>query len=362
MGDIVVDAHLDIAFNYFGAGRPFTVSAWRKRRQEAGTSVATINGHAMVGLPEMRLGRVAVACGTVFTAPRWASTIPNEYGIYDTPEQAYGLGSQQIDYYHRLADEHPKVDLVLTQVDLDAVLATWEDGTTLADHHVGLVILMEGADPILEPAQVEEWYARGLRVIGPAWSRTRYSGGTGAMGPLTDLGRELLDVMADFGMILDLSHMAPEAAREAVDRYEGALLASHANPLTFCPDRVDRNLSDGLIRQIAERDGVVGIVPYNLFLVDGWRLGDRKDAATLDTVIGAIDHVCQVTGSADHVGIGSDFDGGFGSESTPLEFETIADLWEIGCALRSRGFAPEHVSAILSGNFLRVLRAGLPEK
>jgi membrane dipeptidase len=216
-------------------------------------------------------------------------------------------------------------------------------------------------DPFLEPTQVEEWYARGLRIIGPAWSATRYSGGTRAPGPLTDLGRELLEVMASFRMVLDLSHMAPEACYEALDRYEGPLFASHSNPLKFRSDRPDRNLSDRIIELIADRDGVVGIIPYNLFLVNDWRLGDPKDAATMDTVIAAIDHVCQITGSARHVGIGSDFDGGFGSEAAPLGFETVADLWEIGPALAARGYAPGDVSAILSGNVLRILRAGLPD-
>jgi membrane dipeptidase len=81
----------------------------------------------------------------------------------------------------------------------------------------------------------------------------------------------------------------------------------------------------------------------------------------MDTVIAAIDHVCQITGNARHVGIGSDFDGGNGAEAAPLGFETVADLWEIGPALSAQGYTPEDVSAILSGNMLRILRAGLPD-
>lgn len=361
MRGIVVDAHLDIAWNYVNSGRSFTTSAWKKRRREYGTLVQRRYGRSMVGLPEMLLGRVAVACATIFVAPRHGAIYADEQGLYETPQQAYREAVRQMDYYHRLADENEVIDLVRTQAELDAVLATWDEGTTLADHHVGLVLLMEGADPVLEPPHLEEWYARGLRVLGPAWTQTRYSGGTRAPGPLTDLGRELLEVMASFGMLLDLSHMAPEAANEALDRYEGPIFAGHANPLIFRPDRIDRNLSDDTIRRIAERDGVIGIMPYNLFLVEDWKLGGRKDAATMDTVVAALDHVCQVTGDAAHVGIGSDFDGGFGSESAPEPFETIADLWEIGRALEAYGYAPEHISAVLSGNMLRVLRAALPE-
>jgi len=361
MTDIIVDGHQDIAWNYFNQGRDFTQSAWDRRRHETDPVFLQRHGRSMVGLPEEILGRVAIVCGTIFVAPGALKQHPDEKVVYDTPQEANQQGNRQLDYYHGLAEEHEQIRLVQTRGDLDAVLATWKEGTDMAEHRLGLVMLMEGADPILEPAQVEEWYARGLRIIGPAWSATRYSGGTRAPGPLTDLGRELLEVMANFKMVLDLSHMTPEACYEALDRYEGPLFASHSNPLKFRTDRPDRNLSDRIIELIAGRDGVVGIIPYNLFLVNDWRLGDRKDAATMDTVIAAIDHVCQITGSARHVGIGSDFDGGFGSEAAPLGFETVADLWEIGPALAARGYAPDDVTAILSNNVLRILRAGLPD-
>lgn len=360
MTDFIVDGHQDIAWNHFNHGRDFTRSAWDTRRREAGTDVARVYGPCMVGLPDEILGRIAVVCATVFVPPAKSKMFPTDRLLYDTPEEAYRLGIQQMDYYERLADENDRVDLIFTQADLDAVLATWTPGTEFADHRLGLVLLMEGADPILEPAQLEEWVERGLRIVGPAWTATRYAGGTKAPGPLTDLGRALLEVMGGFGMILDLSHMAPEAYLEALDRYTGPVFAGHANPLRFNPGRTDRNLSDDLIRRVAERDGVVGIMPYNLFLVPGWKLGDRKDAANMDTVIAAIDHVCQITGSARYVGIGSDFDGGFGAESTPAGFDTVTDLWSIGPALRARGYEPGDVSAILSGNMLRILRAGLP--
>jgi len=358
---ILVDAHQDIAWNYFNNGRDFLQSAWTKRQREVIDPVFVQRyGRCMSGLPEAILGRVAVICGTIFTAPAWGKMFPDEKVLYETPDEACHQGLRQLDYYERLATDSERIRLILTGRDLDEVLATWDDGTELADHRLGLIVLMEGADPILSPEHVEEWHARGLRVIGPAWTATRYSGGTKAPGPLTDLGRALLDVMAGLRMVLDLSHMAPEAAREALDRYDGPLFAGHANPLRFRPDRPDRNLSDVIIRGIAEHDGAVGILPYNLFLVEGWRPGDRRDAAQMDAVIAAIDHVCQVTGSARHVGIGSDFDGGFGSESVPVGFETVADLREIGPALRARGYQPDDVQAILSGNMLRVLRAGLP--
>ncbi len=73
-----------------------------------------------------------------------------------------------------------------------------------------------------------------------------------------------------------------------------------------------------------------------------------------------IDHICQVTGSAEHVGLGSDFDGGFGVERAPAELDTVADLQKLAPALRERGYAERDVEAILGQNWIRVLGRGLP--
>jgi membrane dipeptidase len=358
---IIIDGHQDIAWNYFNNRRDFRRSALEKRRHETDPVFVKRYGHCMVGLPEALEGRVALTNGTIFVSPTWCRMFPDEIILYDTPDEAYREGIRQLEYYHKLAESHEQIVLVQSQADLDTILTSWQDGKEPDEHLLGIVILMEGADPILEPEQVEEWYARGLRIVGPAWTATRYSGGTKALGPLTDLGRELLAAMRKLNMILDLSHIAPEAAYEALERYDGPIIASHANPLRFRPDRPDRNLSDEIISLIAQRDGVIGVMPVNLFLVEGWSMGGRKDAADMNRFIAAIDHVCQLTGSARHVGIGTDFDGGFGSESAPVGFETVADLRKIGPALAERGYSSDDIEAILSGNFLRMLRAGLPD-
>jgi len=350
----ILDAHQDIAFNYITHNREYTLSAWEKRRREVGSG----KGLATLGLPDSILGRVAIVFATLFVAPR-----PNRgtspYPTYSTPREAYDQAMQQMDYYQRLADENEKIHLILRQSDLDMVLTTWESGTEITDRKQGFVILMEGADPILEPQQFEEWYERGVRLVGPAWQATRYAGGTGMPGGLTALGQELLEVLADNNAILDLSHLAEEAFLQAVDEFGGILLASHSNPRKFVD--TDRHLSDDMIRRLAERDGVMGIVLYNRFLSEDWTSGSAKSTVPFSRIIEAIDHVCQVTGSANHVGIGSDFDGGFGAESIPEDMETATDLWLLYHALRKRGYENQHIEAILSGNMLRKLRASLPE-
>jgi membrane dipeptidase len=356
---IIVDAHEDIAYNALCYGRDYRRSALETRKLENDPALIARRGTATIGLPDALLGRVALVFSTIFVAPddgeankAWSNF------TYKTPQQANKLGMDQLDYYNRIADESDKIRQVKTNADLDAVLQTWEDGKTTADHKQGLVLLMENADPILEPRQFEEWYERGVRIVGPAWAGTRYAGGTGHPGPLTKLGYELLDVMASFKAILDLSHLAEEACLQALDYYEGTIIASHTNPRTF--KNTDRHFPDATIRKLAERDGVMGIVLYNRFLSDDWTSGDPKSKIPLTRVLDAIDYVCQLTGSAAHVGIGTDFDGGFGQESIPEDLDTVTDLMKIGDALKTRGYAPADVEAIMGGNMIRKLRQGLP--
>ena len=312
----IVDAHEDIAYNTVCFNRDYRVSALKKRELEEGTQVPQSNGLATVGLPEALAGRVALIFSTIFVAPdNGNASAPWTAVMYQTPQEAYRLGRQQMDIYQQLVDEDPRLRLVHDQSDLDAVLATWAEDVPIQERVQGLVILMENADPIKEPVQFEEWYARGLRIVGPAWTASRYCGGTGMPGPLTPLGHQLLDTMAQFNALLDLSHMAEQAYLEAVDRYDGPIIASHSNPRAFC--NTDRHLTDEMILRLAERDGVMGIVLFNYFLDDQWAFADGKAGVTLTRVIDAIDHVCQVTGNATHVGLGCDFDGGFGTNSIP---------------------------------------------
>ncbi|MEQ8678023.1 MAG: membrane dipeptidase [Aggregatilineales bacterium] len=355
---IIIDAHQDIAYNALCFNRDYTRSALKKRQLEYGTPVPPKAGIATCGLPEALVGRIALIFSTLFVAPRTRQSAPWDNVMYATPQEAYKLARTQLDYYERLA-ENDKITLIKTQTDLDAVLQTWEADTSLKSRVQGLVLLMENADPIVEPAQLEEWYELGLRIVGPAWQASRYCGGTGQPGNLTTLGHDLLETMSDFNMILDLSHMAEEAYFEALNIYEGPIIASHSNPRKFVD--TDRHLSDEIIRSLAERDGVMGIVLYNRFLDQTWTPTDKKDGITVDRIVAAIDHVCQVTGSALHVGIGTDFDGGFGTEAIPYELDTVADLYQIGDALSRFGYAEEDIVSVMGGNMLRKLREGLPE-
>jgi membrane dipeptidase len=354
---LIVDAHQDIAYNALCFGRDYRRSVRETRSLERESGVPAQNGTLISALPDAILGRVGVVFATLFSAPAQTKPAPWDKLWYKTPKEAHDLALKQWDYYQRLADETETTRLITTMRDLDAVLATWADGVPREKHQQGMVLLMENADPIIEPQQFEEWYARGVRIVGPAWQASRYCGGTGQPGGLTAPGRELLKVMAGLNAILDLSHMAEEAFLEAVDRYPGIMIASHSNPRRFA--NTDRHLSDPMIRLLAERDGVIGVVLYNRFLSNEWRAGDRKSDIPLATVLDVIDHICQITGSAAHVGIGSDFDGGFGTESIPDGLDTVTDLLKIADGLRERGYSDAEIDGVMSQNMLRKLRQAL---
>lgn len=344
---LLVDAHLDLAYNALILGRDLRspIEAIRARERELPPPLES--GTCLVSIPTL-LERHAAVWGSIFVAPNWELSV-DEPVVYHNADEAHTQGAAQLDYYRRLADEVPSVALLQTAADLEAVLASWRAGVP----QLGLFVVMEGADPIRTPDELEWWVERGLRGVGLSWSAgTRYAGGNARPGPLTADGQALLKRMAEYNLLLDLSHLWKEAAYAALDRYPGPVVASHANPRAFLD--TPRALTDALIRRIAEREGVVGVIPYNLMLKSGWMLGDPR--LPLSRVVEAIDYVCQCVGSAAHVGLGSDFDGGFGVASVPLGIETIADLGKIAGLLQERGYSVGEVEAIMGGNWLRVMR------
>jgi membrane dipeptidase len=359
---LIVDAHEDVAWNVLCFGRDYLHGAHAIRQREAGGPVEAATGVAMLGLPDWLAGNVAVIFGTLFTLPERKRTNPIE-SHYNTPGEAYTLAMRQIDIYERMAGESPQIKLIHRRDDLEAALRSWE-GDPLREgeddrRQVGIVYLMEGGDAIKQPDEVDLWYERGLRAIGPAWAATRYCGGTSEPGPLTDDGFRLLEAMANLNMILDTSHMAEQAFFQALDRYEGPIIASHSNPRVQS-DNSDRHLSDNMIKALLDRDGVIGTVLFNKFLLRGWNHGDRKEAATIETAVRAIDYVCQMAGDARHAAIGTDFDGGFGMRSAPDGVDTVADLQKIAPALAEQGYTETDIELIMGGNWLRVLRGALP--
>ncbi|HEY5574985.1 MAG TPA: membrane dipeptidase [Anaerolineales bacterium] len=360
---LIIDAHEDLAWNILTFGRDYTLSAREIRQRERDGEAPLHNGDTLLGWPEYQRGRVAVVFATLFAAP-----IRRRMGEWDTQFykdslSAHTIYSRQLDEYYRLVDNHPdKFRLILTLQDFLDVVDRWERSTGEEQIPVGLVLLMEGAEAVRDPGELVEWWERGVRIIGPAWAGNRFCGGTREPGPLTPEGYALLDGMSDLDLILDTSHMDEEAVLQATDYYPGPIIASHSNAAALLK-RVESNrfFSDRQIQGLIERDGIIGIVPYNRFLDYQWTPKDGRHAITLHHVVAQIDYICQMAGDARHVGLGTDFDGGFGVQYTPAEVDTIADLQKLIPLLEQRGYTVDDVAAILGENWLSLLRRTLPE-
>jgi membrane dipeptidase len=207
---------------------------------------------------------------------------------------------------------------------------------------------MEGADPIEDPSQLGAWFDRGVRIIGPAWGGTRYSGGTGAPGGLSELGRRLLKAMARKKMILDLSHMADQAVADAFARWRGPIMASHSNARALVPG--DRQVTDETVAEVARRGGVVGVSFYQQHL-------RKSGRASLEDVVRHVVHQARAAGSPEHVGLGTDLDGGFDARYAPID--NLLKLKELRVRLRLH-FNQTQVDGIMGGNWIRFLERSLP--
>lgn len=360
---LIIDSHCDLAWNMLNFGRDYTRSAAETREKEKGTPVPEKNGDSLIGWADYQRGQVAIVFSTLFAAPLRSKEGNWDKICYSSYDEAHRLYLDQLRLYHQLTDSKPEhFRLILDAKALRGHIADWQDASKTA-RPVGLVPLMEGADGIRGVDELAEWHELGVRLIGLAWSGTRYAGGTKEPGPLTDEGRRLLKAMADFNFTLDLSHMDEQSALDALDLYEGPIVATHVNCLALLPNfPTNRHFSDRVLRGIIERGGVIGNVPLNSFLKTGWnrKNGSRREEVPLDVLAAHMDHVCQLAGDSLHCGTGSDFDGGFGLQSVPPEIDTVADLQKLMPLLAARGYSESDAANILGLNWLNFLRKNLP--
>lgn len=349
---LYVDGHLDLAFNVAAHGRDLTQTVPVLRRAEQRT-----RQEVLVTLPELQRGHVGLVFGTLFTLPRHVVRPPDAPPLtdwqrrltYTTPDEARRRALDQLKIYDQWTHAG-WIRILRTRTDLAHHVRAWADG----DRTIGVILSMEGADPIRTPDELPGWIERGVRLIGPAWQRTRYCGGTHAPGPLTDLGRELILAMKHHRVPLDVSHLAEESFWDALDLDPDLVFASHSNARAITP--TDRHLSDAMIEAIGQRDGIVGIVLGNDFIKPGIGRDAPKEAVTLDDVRAQAEHVADLIGW-ERVAIGSDFDGGFGLQETPAGITGGKDFKKLGAVA-----PPDARDGLLGGNWLRFLHRALPNR
>lgn len=346
---LFIDGHLDISMNGLDWNRDLKRTVHQIRQDEAGMEQ---KGRAAgtVAFPELRRAECVVSLATVIARVRQPeSRLPG----HPTHEIAYAHAQGQLAYYRELARQGV-LRLLSNLEELEGQLRDWQENPTQTP--LGIIPCMEGADPIVEPSQAEAWWEDGLRVVGLAhYGPSAYAKGTESAGPLSDMGRALLVEMARLGLILDVSHLTDQSFWEALERFDGTLLASHSNCRALVPG--DRQISDEMIRALVERDAVIGAVLDAWMLEPGWVRGQTtNERVTLEAVVDHIDHVCQLAGDARHAAIGTDLDGGYGIEQTPNDLDTIVDIQKISDLLRRRGYAERDIEGIMYRNWLDLFR------
>src|SRR5215831_3437211 len=235
---LVIDSHLDLAWNALTWNRDLTLDIAEIRRAEAGMKKEDHRGANTVCFAEMRRGEVGICLATLLAR---SSGLNDPQLDYRSREIASAAALGQLAYY-RILERQGCLQMIRDWKDLETHLSRWNAPTAnLAP--LGFILSMEGADPILKPDDIPHWWHDGLRVIGLAhYGRSAYAHGTGVAGGLSPEGPALLRAMDAAGMILDVTHLADESFWQAVDHFEGPVLASHNNCRSLVPG--DRQFSD----------------------------------------------------------------------------------------------------------------------
>jgi membrane dipeptidase len=255
--------------------------------------------------------------------------------------------------------------IVRNIADLDAAL---EAGA------IALLLHLEGCRPLMGVlAGLHELYELGIRSAQLTWNGgNEVADGVGVASPggLTSLGREVVREMQRLGVVVDVSHLAPQGVREVLELAERPVIASHANAAALAPH--PRNLSDEQIRGIAASAGLVGLCFVPPFI---------GAPPTIDRLLDHADHIAGLVG-AEHVAIGPDYvemalptmladmagdttyagaGGGLPDWAVfPDGLQRVETLPVFTAALLARGWSEEDAAKVLGGNALRVLREVLP--
>jgi len=260
---------------------------------------------------------------------------------------------------------------------------------------ISLPMGMENGSPIEgDLDNLDYFFERGIRYITLAHSLSNHISDSSyddnkAHGGLSEFGREVVQRMAELGIMIDISHVSDDAFWEVMELVDVPVIASHSSARFFTPD-FERNMSDDMIQALAENGGVIQINFGSSFLTKAARdygnlRGDAMEAfmadidgepteeqleqfrrefesengpypfASIDQTLDHFDHVVELTGGVDHVGIGSDYDGV--GDSLPVGLKDVSTYPNLIEGLLDRGYSESDIKQILGGNLLRVWRA-----
>lgn len=300
---------------------------------------------------------------------RYSGVVAGPYGFFrpeephfqiDIPQmQAAGidLGFFAVDvtgaFHHHLAQAMDAYgflqhDIEASGADVQIVRRVGDIAEAREKGRPAILLAIEHADATARSLNVLRMlYEVGVRSIGLTHNRSSCAAdgcGEAREGVgLTDYGVELVREMNRLGIVVDLAHVSPAGFMHALKVSEKPVLFSHGNAAALCPHQ--RNLSDAQLEALAENGGVIGLSYVPSFV--------HPSEPTLQHLLDHVDHVAEVAG-IDHVGLGSDFDGG------GLLLEDAGELENLVAGLFERGYAEADVRKVLGLNTLRVLEQVLP--
>ena len=293
-------------------------------------------GH--IDIPKLKRGAVDLQVFACYVAPP-----ANDSEKVQAAKKAF----DQIDACLKLVSDNPE-DLILVRSSAE-FSRSYNSGKT------AVLIGIEGGYAIENDlGLLRAFYQSGVRLMTLThWTRTDWADASGdpepRFGGLTEFGESVVREMNRLGMVVDVSHAHEETFWDVIRVSQAPVVASHS----CCRALSDhhRNLTDDQLKALAKNGGLIGINFFPDFLD---AQAERKTAVSVKTVVDHIDHVVKVTGTADNVGLGSDFDG---ISATPVGLEDAGRLEAVTRELLARGYKESDVRKILGGNFSRVLGA-----
>ena len=347
----IFDAHLDLAMNALEWNRDLTKSVYQIRESEKGMVDKPDRGKNTVSLDAMRKGNIGICVATQIAGVK---NKINPHG-WSSMEQAWAQTQGQLNWYKEM-EKNGEMYQIYDLNTLDNQIENWQKETKKKP--IGYILSLEGADSIVNIDYLEKSYMLGLRAIGPAhYGPGVYAHGTDSNGSIGQKGKELVKKIEELNLILDVTHLSDTSFWETIEIYNGNLWASHNNCRKFVNH--NRQFSDDQIKEIIRRDGVIGVPLDAWMMVPNWIRGKSTPetmGVTLNQMIENIDHICQLSGNSNHVGIGTDLDGAFGVEQTPTDIDTIADLQKIPLMLKKIGFSESDVEKVMNENFINFLK------
>ncbi|MBS7631282.1 dipeptidase [Candidatus Bathyarchaeota archaeon] len=230
---------------------------------------------------------------------------------------------------------------------------------------ISIIIGFEGCEAICEDLRfLNIFYRLGLRRLTLTWNnRNAIADGVRwqrSKSGLTEFGVEVVRECNKLGILVDVSHITDNGFWDTLEVSKDPIIASHSNCRALCKSM--RNLTDEMINTLAEKGGVIGVnyVPFFLSDIDfsKFQAGDpeemkKVESVTVERVVDHIEHIEEVVGNVDHIGLGSDFDG---VPSIAKGLEDASKLPNLTKALVARGYSDQEIEKILGGNFLRVIK------